>query len=236
MKRFTLLVILGCNSVAYLLKGGTEPKVPSALLEIACEFETTTTTGASDQGLRTRIWRLWRNSNEVEAREVGGKDSEVWERNARGKVTCYRVFHPEKRVIEYDSAALTPMRNQPEWDRISCIMSPQFINGMLKKTGSENVLNRQATRYEGENNGVRYELLWLEPERIPALLREAKGDKVVTTTLKAAYSLAQSPWPHGEWGAYQVLDCGYNGGGNGLGMRCAVGAHLSPSYYPSLAR
>lgn len=83
---------------------------------------------------------------------------------------------------------------------------------------------------------MRYELLWLETERIPALLRETKGDKAVTTTLKAAYSLAQSPWLNGGREAYQVIDCGYMGEGNGLGMRRAVEARPSPSYYPSLAR
>jgi hypothetical protein len=176
---------------------------PVALPSIACEFQTVIEKPNTEP--KSRTWRLWRSENEVETQEVGQSDAEAWERNPRGQITYYRVFHPEKRVIEYLPTDLAIKKNKPQWDRLCSIVSPDVLS-QLKKTGEEEVLGRRAARYEGEHAGAQMIVLWLEAEQLPALVKETRGEHVSTVTLKELHDLDAAPWPHGLGKGYEVID------------------------------
>jgi hypothetical protein len=178
------------------------PVAPS-LPAVACEFQTVIEEPNTEP--RSRTWRLWRSENEVETQEVGQSDAEAWERNPRGQITYYRVFHPEKRVIEYLPTDLAMKKNKPQWDRLCSIVSPEVLS-QLTKAGEEQVLGRRAVRYEGDVAGARMIVLWLEAEQLPALLKETRGDHVSTITLKELHELGAAPWPHGLRKDYATID------------------------------
>lgn len=172
---------------------------------IACEFETIIEQGDASEP-KKRVWRLWRSEAEVETQEVGDKDGEAWNRNARGEITYYRVFHPERRAIEYQPTDLTIAKSTPEWDRLRSVISPEFIAKNLKRIGEEKVLDRTAIRYEGDVSGSKFEVLWLDAEQVPALVRETRDKHVSTIKLTSIQLLDHSPWPFGLKNDYEIIE------------------------------
>ena len=179
---------------------------PQPLPPIACEFETVTARedGASEP--KTRAWRLWRADHAVETQELGNPDAEAWHRDPRGQVTYFRVFHPEKRAIEYKATDLSISHSTPNWERLASVVAPEFIAKNLKQIGEERVFDRAAIRYEGEAGGSKFEVVWLQAEQIPAFVRETRDGHVSTIKLRAIHPLAESPWPHGLKDEYEIID------------------------------
>ena len=204
--RHTSLIILHAFLAAALCLAEEAPAPRAPLPAIACEFETITESTRGEAPPKNRAWRLWRSETGVETQELGNPDAEAWERNARGEVAYFRIFHPEKRAIEYKATDLSLAKSAPNWDRLTSVITPEFIARNLKRTGEDNVFERAAERYEGEVDGSRFEVLWLAAEQIPALVREIQGDRVTTITLKAIHPLAQSPWPFGLKNEYEIID------------------------------
>lgn len=177
----------------------------SSLPAVACQFVTSIDDGNESDPTK-REWRLWRSETEVETQEVGDKDGEVWIRNPQGQITYFRVFHPERRAIEYQPVDLSMAKSAPQWDRLQSVISPDFLTSNLKRTGEEKVLDRTATRYEGEVDGSRFEVLWLDTEQLPALVRETREKHVSTITLTELHPLQESPWPFGLRKDYEIID------------------------------
>ena len=205
--RFTSSIILPVFFLVTLCVGEEAPHSREALQPIACEFETITENTRDELSLKKRAWRLWRADNTVETQELGSPDAEAWQRNPSGHVTYYRVFHPEKRAIEYKPIDLSIAHNAPDWDRLTSVIDPQLVAKGLKQTGEERFLGRAAVRYNGEANGSRFEVLWLTHEQIPAFVRETRdGGHVSTIELREIHSLVDSPWHFGNKDEYEIID------------------------------
>ena len=179
---------------------------PQPLPSLACEFETVTARDKGASEPKTRVWRLWRADHAVETQELGNPDAEAWHRDPRGHVTYFRVFHPEKRAIEYKATDLAISHSTPDWERLASVVAPDFIARNLKQIGEERFLDRAAVRYEGKAGGSRFEVLWLPAQQIPALVRETRDGHVSTITLRSIHPLADSPWPFGLKDDYEIID------------------------------
>lgn len=190
-----------------LCRAEEAPAPPLArLAAIACEFETITEQRRGETPPKTRRWRLWRSETSIETQELGQPDAEAWEREPGGRVSYYRIFHPEKRAIEYKATDLSMSKNAPDWDRLASVVSAEFIAKRLRQTGEENFLDRPAVRYEGSADGSTFEVLWLPAEQIPAHVRETRADRISTITLKEIHPLTRSPWPSGLKQEYEIID------------------------------
>lgn len=172
---------------------------------IACRFEwRVIPAGGEEQEVRSE-WFLWRRPSLIEIREKGGV-GEVWERGLDRRISYRRVFHEERRVIEYTPGDLRALRRAPDWARLSSLVDPDLLGRDLKRSGEEERLGRRAERYRGRLDGVEVELLWLPQERIPALIREIYPDRERQLRLIEMYPLEESPWPHGRFAEYRHTD------------------------------
>ena len=202
-----LYLLLPAGMLLATVCSAQEPAAtPAPLPPIACEFETVTARENGTAEAKTRAWRLWRAADAVETQELDSPDAEAWHRDPRGQVTYFRVFHPEKRAIEYKATDLSISHSTPNWERLASVVAPEFIAKNLKQTGEERVLERAAIRYEGESGGSKFEVVWLTAEQIPAFVRETRDGDVSTIRLRAIHPLPESPWPHGLKDAYEIID------------------------------
>lgn len=173
---------------------------------IACRFEwRVIPAGGEEQEVRSE-WFLWRRPSLIEIREKGGESGEVWERGPDRRISYRRIFHEERRVIEYTPGDLRALRREPDWARLSNLVDPALLGRDLKRSGEEERLGRRAERYRGRLDGVEVELLWLSREQIPALIREIYPDRERQLRLIEIYPLEESPWPHGRFAEYRHTD------------------------------
>lgn len=155
--------------------------------------------------LRRQTWLLWREADRVETRTKNG-DGEIWRRNPRGDVHYQRVFHRQKRTIDYTAGDLRALDAVPDWARLAHTIDPALLGAELKRIESTTALGRPAVRYRGKVRGVRQEVVWLARERLPAWMRMKYRDRTVTVRLKEVHALAQSPWPRARTNGYAATD------------------------------
>jgi hypothetical protein len=139
-------------------------------------------------------WSMLRDASRVETRDGNGATGELWQRHPQGMFSYHRLFHAEKRSIDYSDGDLRSLHRFPEWEVLSTVVDMKELRKVLKKTGEQEVLGRGASRYQGQVNGVDIEVLWLEQERLPALVRQSYSDRVVTLQLKAVWPATEAPW------------------------------------------
>lgn len=152
-----------------------------------------------------QTWLLWREPNRVETRLPDG-GGERWWRNARGDVHHQRLFHTQRRLIEYTPVDLRALGAAPAWERLAHLIDPALLGGVLKRIDTATALGRPAVRYRGRVRGVRHEVLWLVRERLPARMQLRYHDRTVTVRLKEIHPMDRSPWPRTDTDTYLATD------------------------------
>jgi hypothetical protein len=151
-------------------------------------------------------WYLWRYPELVEKQDIQRGESELWRRGPDGQVFYERVFHQDKRIIEYVPGELRALRKYPDWQKLSQVIEPAWLQRALQHTGTTEILGRHVRRYQGQVDGVTFEVLWLEAEQLPALVRQVYADREAVLRLKAIYAAHQAPWSRAQTKGYQRLD------------------------------
>lgn len=151
-------------------------------------------------------WELWRGTSRIEIRDGDGATGELWSRNRDGLLSYHRLFHNKERSIDYTEGDLRSLHHQPDWRLLGEVVDIEGLRATLKHTGTEDVLERSADRFQGQIDGVDIEVLWLEAERLPARVRQIYPDRVVTLTLKAVQSAQDAPWEPTALRDYQRTD------------------------------
>lgn len=160
-----------------------------AVPDIAAEFETSY--ASESEKTQSRRWRLFRDQQSVETSELGSPDGEEWILNADQSVTYRRLFHPERRAVEYSPRDLALSKTPAEWSRIAHVVSPKLLE-MLKSTHQPSAPD--ALRYEGEVNGQIITIVWSKTLELPELV-ETKGPSGHTkVVLVQHHKLSDSPW------------------------------------------
>lgn len=159
---------------------------------------------AAGQAPRRQAWLFWREPTRVETRTADG--GELWWRDARGSVFYQRLFHGQRRIVEYTPADLRALGTATDWARLTHLVDPKSFGVELKRVGATTVLGRPAMRYRGRVQGVGHDVLWLTHERIPARMRIQYDDRTVTIRLKAVHPIERSPWPRANTAAYAITD------------------------------
>lgn len=204
-------ILLGCLSllrVASFAETSTSgsPVEVDTLPAIAGHFESRIIPEGNTSQEQTREWYLWRQPNQVETRETSGDTGQIWELSRNGQVSYLRIFHQEKRIIEYTSGDLRALQSYPGWLKLACLIDPILLKTQLQLNGSVETLGRQAQRYQGRVDEVEFEVLWLEKERIPALVRQMFANRQEIMQLKEIHSLHESPWPRSQISEYIHID------------------------------
>jgi hypothetical protein len=219
----------------------TQPIV--AAPDIAAEFETSYSSEA--EAAQSRRWRLFRDQQSVETSELGSPDGEEWILNADQSVTYRRLFHPERRAVEYSPRDLALSKTPAEWSRIAHVVSPKLLE-KLKPTHQPS--KPDALRYEGEVDGQSITVIWSKTLELPECV-ETKGPSGHTkVVLVQHHRLSDSPWMRlgkRDYHTIEFTDLGDSeqdpvikrilqrmGKVRQCGSLCATGVHPKPKKIP----
>ena len=184
---FILALLLQAGTVSADAKIASEPAVYQPLA--ARYQETRRVTGAHKE---TADWYFTRQDKQVET--VRGGYAEIWQRDERGELTLTRVFHHDRKLIQYTPGELRTQGRQKGWSALNTIIDPRRIT-TLKQTGSVSFLGRPATRYTGKLGEEKIEVVWLTKEALAAKLVRSGRDASITLELKELRATPDSRWP-----------------------------------------
>ncbi|MCW5624297.1 MAG: hypothetical protein KIT73_06245 [Burkholderiales bacterium] len=141
----------------------------------------------TDEECRTRQgpeWWLIRESSRVVTAIPALDQAEVWTRDAdTGEVTLERLFHAQRRVIEYTPGELRTRNAEPDWHALGSVLDPDSLK-TLEATGTGEWRGRPVTMYRGTIGGERIEVDWLSVERLPLRVdRSTRRSRSVLTLL-----------------------------------------------------
>jgi hypothetical protein len=191
------------------VKGGAAEEArptPPQLPAVACAFAFSVHSHAPSVPHPSREWYLWRQPERVERQDVQRGESEIWRRGQDGQVFYERVFHRDKRIIEYVPGDLRALGKYLHWQQLSSVIDPLWLQNTLQRTGTTEVLGRRALRYQGQVHGVTLEIVWLEAEQLPALVRQVYPDREEVLRLTEIHPVDQAPWARVHTTHYQRTD------------------------------
>jgi hypothetical protein len=178
----------------------------SQVSAIACAFELSVLAEASQPVSPAQKWYFWRQPERVEKQDVNQGTSEIWRRGRDGQIFYERAFHRDQRLIEFVPGDLRALKRYPDWHQLVHVIKPSWLQAQLQHTGTTTILARPAQRYRGRINDTEIEVLWLEGDQIPALVREKSPKREVVLRLRDIYPLPTAPWPRVKTDGYQRID------------------------------
>ena len=184
---FILALLLHAGAVSADAKSASDPAVYQPLA--AHYQETRRVTGTHKE---SADWYFTRQNNQVES--VRGDNAEVWQRDERGELTLTRVFHHDRKLIQYTPGELRTQGRQKDWSALNTIIDPRR-NTALKQVGSVSFLGRPATRYTGKLGEEKIEVVWLTKEALAAKLVRSGRYVSITLELKELRAAPDSSWP-----------------------------------------
>lgn len=153
-------------------------------------------------------WYLWRTDDSVETADLASGQNNIWERDGREGYAYRRVFHHDRRIIEYTPGEIRTRHTEPDWAKLAAIVSPQLL-ASLKRGPSRQQFGQNAVHYSGVLNGQKIELWWLEQAQLPAHLEIAGGAQAIELNLKEIHAQAPAAWPRASderIAAYERMD------------------------------
>lgn len=132
---------------------------------------------------QTTTWTLRRSADRIEMREREHDTGEIWRRDQGGNISFERVFHKQRRIVDYTPADLRSLESYPAWQRISEIVDAQLFGNALKRVSSPRVLGKTAERYKGRIGELGIEIVWLPNERLPYKVKQQSRNRRTELTL-----------------------------------------------------
>lgn len=198
IKRLLLISALGVSNIV-----AAEPVI------LRAEYESTFSTSqvADAPGNSRAQWSFERGLNFVVVSSADRNVQERWTRDAGQRVWYTRVFHKQKRAIEYAPIDLDLTGSVSNWDQISHIVAPSALKALHAEVPREGT-PANTTIYRGEHDGKQVEVHWLEREHLPALIQKRDLAGVQTTRLLSMQILdkAAALPPPLSFAEYDVVD------------------------------
>lgn len=163
---FPALALLAAGQVCSAALEGADLTQPDLIATYKSEV---VTRGAKPQ---ITTWTLRRSADRVEMREHEHDTGEIWRRDQHGNISFERVFHKQRRVVDYTAADLRSLESYPSWQRVAEIADAQLFGSTLKPAGSTRVLGKTAERYKGRTGEADIEIIWLPDQRLPYKVRQ----------------------------------------------------------------
>lgn len=197
-----LVVVTGCTQQAAI---PLQIQASAQLPAIAAEFSTTITESDHDTAQEEHVWRFWRGAHFIENLNLQDQSGENWSLSTDGTITYQRLFHSQQQLIDYLPGDLKAIGTEPNWQALGTLLSPAMVATLLAD-GQKQVLGRTAIHYHSTDPNQDLEVLWLEQEQLPALLKYNDHGHTFVTRLTALYPLAQSPWTYQRASSYRSTD------------------------------
>lgn len=184
---FFLALLLHSELVSAENKIASEPVVYQAL---AAHYQETHRVAGGHK--ESTDWYFSRQNNQVET--ARGSYAEVWQRDDRGELTLTRVFHQDRKLVQYTPGELRTEGRLQEWSALNSIIDPRQLTS-LKQNGTVTILGKTASRYTGKFGEDRVEVLWLPKESLVAKLVRTKSNTTTILELKELRASSDAHWP-----------------------------------------
>lgn len=139
-------------------------------------------------------WYLWREADSIETASAAVAQNDIWHRLSGNEYNYRRVFHNDKRVVDYTAGEIKTRHAEPDWSKLASVISPQLVQE-LKRGASKTLFGQKAVRYTGKVGGQSVELWWLEQAQLPASLQMTRTGQRMTLALKELHGKAPASWP-----------------------------------------
>jgi hypothetical protein len=140
-------------------------------------------------------WYLWRDADRIETANLAVAQNEIWQRAGNDEYSYRRIFHNDKRVVDYTPGEIRTRRAEPDWAKLASVISPQLLRE-LKRGTSKTLFGQKAVRYTGKLGGQKIDLWWLEQAQLPARLEMIRTGQRMDLALKELHAKAPAGWPH----------------------------------------
>lgn len=170
---------------------------------VAAEFRTRARTADGDD--TSSQWRLWRGPDRIERESPQARTGDLWLRDGR-TLFHTRLYHADRRGIEYRSEDLQLLGPTPEWMTLATLLDRRLLETLHEK-GSGWRDDYPFRRYTGESGGFEWDITVRTDQMLPARIERRSADgSVQTIELLAAFAADSAPWQPTDSTAYDIID------------------------------
>ena len=170
---------------------------------VAAEFRTTVELAQGDKS--TTEWRFWRSHDRIERENPAAQSGDLW---VRDDETLFhtRLYHADRRGIEYRSEDLQILHASPDWAALSTLLDPRLI-GVLREHDSGWRDGYPYRRYRGEVDAVEWDITVRTDQMLPTRIERRGADqRVETVQLLRSFDFGESPWQPPASAGYDLVD------------------------------
>jgi hypothetical protein len=187
---------------------GARPPVPpldlaQSLPPVAAEFRTTVE--PAQGGKSSAQWRFWRSHDRIERENPAAQSGDLWVRDDR-TLFHTRLYHADRRGIEYRSEDLQILNASPDWAALATMLDPRLVVALHERASGWHD-GYPYRRYTGSIGEAAWDITvrtdWMLPTRI---VRRGADRKVETVELLQSYELGKSPWQPAASADYEIID------------------------------
>lgn len=220
MRASGFLITLACGGLLAALSacGTTPPATPSGrqisafyppashVPNLAAEFETTRRHDDGDaRGPDARVvWRFWREDRQIVTERPQLALGELWLRDGR-TVIHRKLYHRERRAIEFQDDDLRMMKGLPSWQKLSLLVDAQLL-AQLRSSGQTLADGAPIRDYRGTLNQTEWHIVMREDLGLPMLIERKLPGLSERTELLRAYPPAAAPWRPTPANGYEIID------------------------------
>ena len=168
--------------------------------DLAVEY---TSTHSSEQSTQRKTWRLFRDQTSIEIHETGSPDGEEWILNADQTVSYRRLFHPERRAVEFTPREMKQAGIESNWLRIAHVIAP---NQLALLNPNPDPKNPDLVIHAGRINAQQIRVLWSRSLELPEEIEILDGTNSTHIKLTSHHPLASSPWNRLGHRAYHLIE------------------------------
>lgn len=180
-------------------------QAPAAAIPVAARF--VETRQEPHQRPARHDWFFYRDGGQrIETAQLDY--AEIWARDERQELTLQRVFHRDRKIIEYTAGELRTQRRTREWNELASILDPRALAG-LRRAGRGKVLGEPAVRYTGRAGETRIEVMWLPRLALPGRIVRKTDEAAYTLELRELRPTAADSWPRvaaAAFADFEVID------------------------------
>lgn len=181
-KGCVLAALLGVSSV-----GASEVLPPITATYVVERLRAEAATPSSFQ------WQLHRSASCVIANDSDSRVSEQWMRDDQGRIWYKRIFHKERKVIEYQPAELRIGGVEAKWNRIASVVDPAELQLMTLQPSTDSFDGRPVSLYRGVRSGMPWEISWLAEQQLPVRIKiEREGGRYLLQLRKLSVGTANA--------------------------------------------
>jgi SH3-like domain-containing protein len=128
-------------------------------------------------------WKFERTGNVVQITDSSGQRAERWVRDETGRIWYSRIFHAERKIIEYQPADLALAAITGSWARVEGVIDPALLKSLERANEDKLIEGHPASIYRGTIEGIATEIWWLDDLAMPAFVHKRTGQGSSTLQL-----------------------------------------------------